>query len=247
VISKIAAWVRVRAWWIVSAVFLAFSGLYFALLEARKPPADASPGDVAGALRPGMQKRADWAQSEALRREQEAHEAIMEGKRERDRVSRLPPADVLKESAEYAKRLRARRSRPGTLLALFAALSLSSVVHAQESLPEELSHPQTAEPGYWIPDDVWIGALADGKELEALQLAGVAFQAALDARNAEASELRQRIELERASADVLALKLQATSERLETAQKWYRSPRFLVPVGVLLGAALVSLPLGLAK
>lgn len=248
-IGKLWAWLKASVWWIVCAFVVLFGAIAIAVQDARKKPSGPGTGDLAGALRPGMQKRADTAQGEALRRRQEAERAVADAHRQRERISKLPPADVLKESEAYTRKVRKRPpSRSGIwimLLALF--VSFANLARAQESMPEAMAHPESSEDGFWIPADIWVAALGDVAELEALQAALPRFRAALDAREAESAELRRAAEMERANADVLSLQLKASSERLADATRWYRSPKFLVPLGAVLGAALVALPLGLSK
>jgi hypothetical protein len=201
---------------------------------------------LADAVRPGLERRAELRRQEAEQHKAFAEQRIAEAARERERIQHMTPSELLKASNEYARKTR-ERGKPKTRSSIWVVLlalcvGFANLARAQESLPYQLRDPSTGEHGWYIPDDVWRSALADALALEELQAALQRFRQALAARELETDELRRAMEFERALGAVTMAKLEASNERVERAARWYRSPRFLVPLGVVLGAAAVLVP-----
>lgn len=241
-------WLRPKLKWIALLLLAIGTGGLVRKLRRRHslPTLPIGPRDdaaLADAIRPGMVERAERARREAEEHKAFAEQRITEAQAERERLDRMSPTELLKESSAFARKVRERqRSRKPLLLPLAFAWLLSGIAHAQESLPYQLIDPSTGEHGWYIPDDVWREALSMAVELEALQEALPRFKQALAARELESEELKRQIEFERTVSSTLTVKLEAADLRLERAGRWYRSPKFLVPLGVALGAAGVLVP-----
>jgi hypothetical protein len=239
-------WLQPKLKWLVPAL-VAVCTLGLAArrrLPNLKPVSAKDDEALADAIRPGLEHRAELRRKEAEQHKVFAEQRIEQARKEGERVRTMPASEVLKASEEYARKARAKpKSRSSiwiVLLVLF--VNFAGLARAQESLPYQLRDPSTGEQGWYIPDDVWRSALADSAELEELLVALQRFRQALAAKELEADELSRSVELERAVGDLSAAKLEAANERLVRAGKWYRSPRFLVPLGVFLGAAGVLVP-----
>jgi len=219
--------------WLRAVIGLALGGLPFLLLR-RRPAAQTTLSEreqqhLREAVRP-IEKR-----SEAHRREGEQHgaraeEFLEEADTKRVRLNALSREEVRRRSQEYARRIR----KVGPLLALLGALAASPAAAADE-LPVDLVHPDTGAAGWWIPDDVWRDALGKAEAFEGVGAAIAEFRAARLAFDRERETLLDVVAYERGHADMLALELSASREREARALRWYRSPRFLVPLGVVLG------------
>jgi hypothetical protein len=244
-IKALRLWLRVRPWlmW-AGPVLLAL--VTAGLLRRRARPSKAPTRDdehLADALRPGLEKRAAAARKEAEEHKAFAEQRIQEAKAKSELIKKMSPSEVLRESEEYVRKVRARNGG-SVLLAFLCALSFPLNASAQGK-PIEAEYEGLA--GWWIPDDVWRAALADAAELELLQKALVGYQATIAAREREVSALRQQVEMEQALANLTQVKLDAADLKLERAARWYRSPKFLVPLGLVIGAAAVIVPLVVAR
>jgi hypothetical protein len=132
---------------------------------------------------------------------------------------------------DYLRRVRSKGAALVLLLGFIAAPQLARADYA-------MAHPITHEPGWWVPDDGLKSLLADAAEL-------VEVRASLaDARASklklgvalDAAEVRAQLDGERAKA--LRIEVANLNAELTKSRAWYRSPRFLVPLGVVLGTGL---------
>lgn len=240
------AWLRPKlSWFVGAAIALLTLGL---LAKRRERVVKVVTGSddakhLADALRPSMKRRAENALKEAEEHRAFAEERIEAARAERARVDQMSPDEVLKASHEYARRARARKAgKTGALLVLLSALSAPLTARAEDPLPFILQHPKTHEFGWWIPDDVWRSALADAHELLEMHKAVERYQASIAMRELAVTELQREVEFERGLADVAHAKLRETNQILARERKWYRSPKFLIPLGIVLGAAAVVTP-----
>jgi hypothetical protein len=239
-------WLKPKLVWVVSALVAV---LTLGLLAKRRkqgtkvalPSKDAE--QLAEALRPSMRKRAEAALKEAEAHKAFADERIREAEAQRAKVEAMSADEVLKASQEYARQVRARKRGGGTtaLLVLFASLALPSLVRAEDDVILML-HPSSGNVGWWVPDDVWRSALGDALELAEMHQAVRRLEASIEFRKLAVAELEKERDFERGLADLANAKLDETRRLLERERKWYRSPRFLVPLGVVLGAAIVIAP-----
>lgn len=260
-------WLRPRLKWIgLALIVLAFLSMAlgwhdgavaefliaacsFGLFKRRRHVlTDASGEDakhIADAIRPGMQRRAEQALKEAEEHKRFAEQRIEQASADRERISKMSPEDVLRESQAYTERVRKQRKKGtgGALFVLLAGLAAPALSRAQDlSHPFMLNHPTSGEQGWYVPDDVWRAALADAQMLPELQAALDELRASVALHLAASMELRKQVEFEQALADEAWKSARIANLRVKRANRWYRSPRFLIPLGMVIGAAAVISP-----
>ena len=236
-------WMHVETWlWLPIVLFV---GVAVAMLR-RKPPAPPAVPYVPRASEPSMH-RADVHQREGERHAAEARQHMRQSNEARAAVSGEPKDVLLRRSQEYARRQRRavppplpplpkRRPGPGgSVLLLLCCMLIATVARAQESLPEVMAHPALGTEGWWIPDDTWRAAMADVEALDQCRVAVDELGQAGEAWAREREALKNVIAFERAQSDLMSVQLSRTREELAVSQRWYRSPRFLIPFGLVLG------------
>lgn len=250
-VRRIWIWLQRNLKWVAVAIGAVVTfGLFKRRRRESVAPLSADDSrHLADALRPAMERRVETALKEAEEHRVFAEERIELAKKQRERVANMTPAEVLEESNAYAKRVRDARKR-GTSGPLFVFVGFALFLAARGALAQatDLSqpfiyeHPTSGESGWWIPDDVWRAALADAQALAEMHDAARRLRASMDLRNRAIEELQRGLDFERGLADVSWEKLELANARLKRADSWWRSPRFLLPVGVVLGAAAIIVP-----
>jgi hypothetical protein len=231
-LSRLTQWWSACPTWLRWIVGVLLGFLPFLLLR-RKPQApsltERDRQHLRDAVRP-IEKRGEQHRRAGEQHAAEAERQLEEADTKRTRLKDVSRDEVRRRSEEYARRI-----RKGPMLALVGVLLASSSARADEPLPFDLVHPETGAAGWWIPDDVWRDALGKAEAFEALTAAVAEFREARLAFDLERETLLDVVAFERGQADSLSMQLAASKEREAKAHRWYRSPRFLVPLGVVLG------------
>lgn len=208
-----------------------------ALLFRRKRPSLVPPISLnpsVDSIRAKLDTSAEQSAKKAAEHQARASVRLSEADAESARVHELSDADLLDASTEYAARV---RKRPPNLIVLLLALTLSASTARAEPMPELMAHPTSKAPGFWLPSDVWRHALSDALKLEHAEAAIRELENASWFRERQVDELRAAMAIERAQTDVLSVQLAQAQADLTAAHRWYRSPRFLVPLGLFVGVS----------
>lgn len=207
---------------------------------AKPKPVDRAATDriLADAIRPHLQKRVEAHQAQAAAELEGAKAAHRKTLEDVAKVQTATPGELEAMLQDYARKVR----KVAKLVPLALALWTGSA-HAQ-GMPESMPHPDTAEPGFWLPVDVARGLIeaevvaeSCDEQTSKLHRAIVQLEQAVDVQT-DASVANFE------ALQSTALDLAATQKR-ETALRakldaWYRRPAVLLATGLVLGAAGVT-------
>lgn len=249
------AWRAFRNW--CSAHWFEITGACIALLAAfglarrRHKPAPVEPPstDLVNAMREKREREAEEKRAEAEAHRQFAEEKIREADAELERVRNMPAEELVNESNELLHRLR----KDGVILGLLAALSWPVSARAAEPTKAATSETKDStsevvkivDPDgsefFLVPGDFyrWLYGTALGTD-KVKREAVPAFRDAYADQADSCQIYKDSVKFERGVADIATGKLAIANERLEQASRWFRSPRFLVPVGVVIGGLAVA-------